>query len=458
MRVRSLAGRLAVLQQGLTLAVIVAFAGSSLWLTAHVLSQTQDRFLRETAVRMAHGYEDELRVLGTPEAAAETAVEEQETPGVHVEIADASGRLLARSRTVPGAHGASAATGTLTAAATSESGVRIRVTMSDTLSRASVAALGRSLVISAVPILILSLLLGRGIARRALSPLSAMADRAAGSSIERGVRSLGEPTGLEEIDRLAQSFERLLGRLADALRAERQLTADASHELRTPLTVLSGELEIASEQARGNPPLAAGLATALDQVRAMRELVEAILLLHRSGEAPRVGESEFEPVNLSDLVREAVVECRARYPGRDADVAVEAPDEALVLGHPVLLGSALRNLVDNALKFTDPREPVRVVVDGVDGASTVLVEDGGPGIAAAERDRVFDPFFRGAEARAGGSGFGLGLPLLRRVARAHGGDVTVGTSTLGGARFMLVLPALAGVAEASPPEPLPARC
>jgi signal transduction histidine kinase len=445
---RSLAGRLAALQQGMTLLVIVVFAGSALWLTGHVLRDEQMKIVSDAARQLARGYEEELEEQGNAAAAAASVIEDV-APGIRAEIVDPTGRVLARSASAAPAHVRSNGAApppsrpeTFAATARAASGVVIRVAMTDALERANLAALGRSLVISALPLLIASLLLGRWIARRALEPLSTMAARAAEIPVERGVRSLGRPTGLEEIDRLAQSFDRLLERLDDALRAERRLTADASHELRTPLTVLSGELEMLREQARRQESIETSLATASDQVRAMRELVEAILLLHHSGEAPRAGEGAFEPVNLADLAREVAAESRPRYQGRDRDLSLSAPDEVLVPGHPALLASALRNLVDNALKFTRAGEPVSIAVrDGAD-TSTVIVEDGGPGIPEREKDRIFDPFFRGAEARAGGSGFGLGLPILRRVARAHGGDVSVEVSPLGGARFVLELPSL----------------
>jgi prevent-host-death family protein len=112
-----------------------------------------------------------------------------------------------------------------------------------------------------------------------------------------------------------------------------------------------------------------------------------------------------------------------------------------VTGHAVLLASALRNLIGNALKFTGEGQPVRVTVRAANAASLVSVEDGGAGVRAEDREAIFDPFYRSPEARATQAGFGLGLPILRRVARAHGGDVTLSTSSLGGAWLELRVPA-----------------
>ena len=145
-------------------------------------------------------------------------------------------------------------------------------------------------------------------------------------------------------------------------------------------------------------------------------------------------------MNLCDLVRDGVAEMAARHPERARDVELCAPDEILVYGHPVLLAAALRNLLDNAFKFSMPGTPVRIAVAAREDVTTATVDDGGPGIPETERARVFDPFYRGAEARASRAGFGLGLPILRRVARSHGGDVAVSASPQGGARFELMLP------------------
>ena len=109
-------------------------------------------------------------------------------------------------------------------------------------------------------------------------------------------------------------------------------------------------------------------------------------------------------------------------------------------GNPALLSSAVRNLVDNAVKFTRASQVVRLAVNADPSGAYVIVEDAGQGILESERDLVFDPFYRGGEARAEEGGVGLGLPIMRRVVEAHGGSVTVGCSALGGARFELKLP------------------
>lgn len=312
--------------------------------------------------------------------------------------------------------------------------------MSDRARKATLAALARALLIVAVPLLLLAFALSRWTTRGALRPLEAMTQRAVDLSLEVGALTLGGSGGLTELERMRVAFDRLLDRLNQQLRSERQFASDASHELRTPLTVLSGEIELARAEAHLTPETRAGLARAAEQVRTMQELVEALMLLRRASEGSLLGRQAFEVVDLSDVVDAAKREGELRYPGRHDDIGAQVELDVVVSGHPVLLLAGVRNVLDNALKFTDVGTRVRLIVAQAGAWASLCVEDGGRGIDEADRERVFDPFFRGAEARAGSPGHGLGLPILRRIARVHGGDVTVERSSLGGARVTLKLP------------------
>ena len=456
---RSLLARLTLLQQLTTAVAILAFALASLGITAHVMRSERRAFVAATATRLAAGFQTELEDEPDTLVAAQSLVDDGFDVGLQVEVRDSTGHLMASSLTTAGQPGRKAPldrsplTERFVSHASGALGVQITVVGADPTREAGLSALGRSLLIAALPILALSLLLGRAIVARALRPLSSMAEQAAGVSVERNPRSLGTQSGLAEVDRLAASFDRLLERLDDALRAERRLTADASHELRTPLTVVAGELELLLEHATAGTPAALGLERVAAQVVDMRELVDAILILHRSRDIGASAAVGFEVLNLSDITREAFAEIRARYRGRDTDVKLAAADEVLVSGNAALLASAVRNLLDNALKFTREGDRVAIAVAGAGGKATVTVEDAGHGISDDERERIFDPFFRGAAARAGAGGFGLGLPILRRGARAHGGDVELTRSALGGARFVMRLPAYALEAATTPARP-----
>src|SRR5262249_47034672 len=175
--------------------------------------------------------------------------------------------------------------------------------------------------------------------------LSGMAAQAERASERGGMGPLGHAEDPAEVAVLAASFNRLLDRLGEMLRAEQAFSRDAAHELRTPLTVLSGELEY----ARTDPTLPerqqVPLTRASEQARAMTDPVEALLFLARANRIAETGTRTFGPANLADLAREAARELLERCPQRARDLVIEAEDEVLVSGHPVLLASALRNLL-----------------------------------------------------------------------------------------------------------------
>ena len=207
-----------------------------------------------------------------------------------------------------------------------------------------------------------------------------MAAEADAISASGAVRPLGRADDPGEVAVLAASFDRLVARLDEMVSAERHFAEDAAHELRTPLTVVSGEVEYALSDAALAERHRDGLTRAAAQIAAMSELVEALLFLRRAAAGRDDLGAEFAPVNLADLARDTARTLLAGLPQRAADVRVDAPDEVLVTGHAVLLASALRNLIGNALKFTDAGQPVRVTVRAANAASLVRVEDGGTGV------------------------------------------------------------------------------
>lgn len=437
---RSLESRLTLQQQGLAVLVIAAFAVSALWITRATLSREETQMLASTATRVAVSLDLEYIEEHDLGKAIETVLREEAVEGLRITIADSLGQTLATS---PAQRGAAARvhSGEIhLARAKAKCGAWVEVAMSDRLREASLTALARALLIAALPLLLITFAISRWTVRRALRPLQEMTERAGAISLDDGARSLGGAGGLEELERLRSAFDRLLDRLNDQLRAERQFASDASHELRTPLTVLSGEIELARAQGGLDSKTAGSLARGAEQVRTMRELVEALMLLRRASEGPLAVRQAFEPVDLSDVVDTARREVGARYPDRGEDIGAHADLDVVVAGHPVLLAAGVRNLLDNAIKFTSVGTRVRVTVAQDGRWASICVEDGGRGIDPSDHERIFDPFFRGTEARAGSTGFGLGLPLLRRVARVHGGDVIVERSPLGGARITLQLP------------------
>lgn len=433
----SLVFRLALLQQALAAALIVIFSASAIALSMFTLERQEGAFLSRTAADLGAALEREWGEDHDLGRAAQSVLQEVTPTGVQVEILDEQmQRVLSTAPLAP--RGEKAEMRSVRTHV--ELGAWIVVSISTGPRRKAIAGLSLVLFLVGLPLFVATAVLSRAIAQRMLRPLRRMAAEAQRAS-ERGVVTpLGRPADPSEVRQLAGAFNMLLSRLDHMLQSERHFTQDAAHELRTPLTVVSGEIEYALSRLAGTDSERIGLERAADQVRAMSELVEALLFLRRSDPVEPAAQTEFVPVNLSDLIRETATDLLRRASERAADLSIVADDEVLVTGHATLLTSAFRNLLGNALKFTLPGQAVRVSVHVQDGDGRFTVEDAGRGISPENRERVFDPFFRDAEARAGHEGFGLGLAILRRVVRAHGGEVEVGDSALGGARFEVRLP------------------
>jgi len=267
---------------------------------------------------------------------------------------------------------------------------------------------------------------------RALVPVDRI--RARVDAIDAGALDTRVPTtgSGDEVDRLAATMNRMLARVDDGVRARQRFVSDASHELRSPLATMRQFAELSRSHPDATTP--GELAdVVLGEGERMHGIVEGLLLLARLDEH---GAAAARPVDLDDLAHAEVERVRAL--GRVVDGS--AIRVAAVAGDARLLSRALRNLVDNAMRHASTRIALGSVVR--DGRSMVWVDDDGAGVAEGERDRIFERFVRLDEARArddGGSG--LGLAIVREVARAHGGDAWIADAPIGGARFVLELPA-----------------
>ncbi|MEV6803589.1 HAMP domain-containing sensor histidine kinase [Streptomyces sp. NPDC051132] len=223
--------------------------------------------------------------------------------------------------------------------------------------------------------------------------------------------------GLDEVGRLGRAFDRMLGRLAQSEEDQRRLVQDAGHELRTPLTSLRTNISLLRRIDELPPASREELVADLSQeARELTDLVNELVDL-------AAGQSDAEPpqrVDVADLAEDVVGLARRRT-GRD--VVLRAGGDTTVQGRPGLLQRAISNLVENAAKFDrDGTAPIEVCITGParPGTVRVAVRDRGPGIADGDLVRIFDRFYRAADARSL-PGSGLGLSIVREVAGAHGG-------------------------------------
>ena len=241
----------------------------------------------------------------------------------------------------------------------------------------------------------------------------------------------------DEVLPLVQELNLLFGRVKTAFDAQQHFVADAAHELRTPLAALKLQA-ISLERAESGEARAVAIGRLTAGIERSTRLVEQLLVLARQ-EASAAGGAVNEQVALADLARRAVADMAGAAQGKGIDVGMQRCDEVLVAGQPDGLMIMLRNLVDNAIKYTPAGG--RVDVDVLKGNQGVVlcVEDSGPGIPAEERERVFDRFYRIAGSGANGSG--LGLAIIKAIAERHGGTLVLGQSErLGGLRVEVRFP------------------
>jgi signal transduction histidine kinase len=275
--------------------------------------------------------------------------------------------------------------------------------------------------------LVAALIAGYLVAARTAAPLRRIATTAA--AVDAGDLSprLGpQPGAAVEVRTMAEAFDHMLDRLDLAFARQRRFVADASHELRTPLTAIRGQLEVLARlQEPGVEDVRRVEATAMTEIRRLERLVDDLLALARLDEG--VGPAA-RPVAVEPFLRELA----------------EAVPGVAELGHiaggtvridPDLIAQVVRNLLANARRHAGPSGRVLLSASGDRGRLTIAVDDDGPGIPVAERERVFERFQRDQAARDRASGgSGLGLAIARAIVIAHGGRIWIEDSTLGGAR------------------------
>jgi signal transduction histidine kinase len=272
---------------------------------------------------------------------------------------------------------------------------------------------------------------------RSLAPVEEIRAAADAVSAADLGRRVPEPDSDDEIARLAETMNRMLDRLEQSHDRQRRFVSDASHELRSPLATIREHAEV----ARGHPETTSTEAlagTVLAEALRLQRLVDDLLVLARADE-PGVA-LRRHPVDLDDVVLDEALRLRTTT-GLTVDAT--AVSAGAVSGDADALRRVVRNLVDNAARHAASH--VRLSLAELDGTVSFTVEDDGPGIPAAERDRVFERFVRldDARARTDADGSGLGLAIVAELVAAHDGTVAMTTSTLGGTRVEVTLPALA---------------
>jgi two-component system OmpR family sensor kinase len=282
--------------------------------------------------------------------------------------------------------------------------------------------------------LLLASLAGYALAAAALRPVESMRRRAAAITAATPGLRLPVPASGDEIARLAETLNAMLGRLEDSIEHERRFVADASHELRTPLALLKTELELALRRRRSHAELEAALRSAAEETERLTSLAEDLLLIAHSDQSGLPVRPER--VDVASLLRGTADRFAARADGEGRELRVLDGGDLAVLADPARIDQALGNLVENAFRYG--AGTIELAARERGSLVELHVADEGPGFPPGFAARAFDRFSRADEARSR-SGTGLGLAIVDVIARAHGGEAGTSDRSGGGADVWIAL-------------------
>ncbi|MBK9260005.1 MAG: HAMP domain-containing histidine kinase [Polyangiaceae bacterium] len=246
-----------------------------------------------------------------------------------------------------------------------------------------------------------------------------------------------DPTG-DEIADLRVALADAMERLRAARDAQERLIANAAHELRTPLGLMRTEMDLALRKERTADELREALAEARKEVVRLSELATRLLDLAALGKVTR----EVAAHDLVTLAREAVEACEAEAEARGVTIALALPTDAMAQLEAQTMRQAIDNVLSNAMTHAPAGSTIHVGIEGAGSVWRLSVRDEGPGVAAEDVERIFEPFYRGMKEKQG-QGAGLGLSIVREIMRRHGGTAYVVEADGQGATFVLEVPRLA---------------
>lgn len=302
----------------------------------------------------------------------------------------------------------------------------------------TLGTLGKTALLVLPVFVVLAAVCGYLLTRRAFAPVRQITQTAReigeGGDLSRRIGLTGRK---DEIHTLAAEFDAMFARLEQAFDREKQFTDDASHELRTPTAVILSQSEYALQNTHPQGETRAALESIHTQAARMAALLSQLLMLARADKGRQV--VQREPVDLSELV-EMVAETEAEQAeARNITVQTELEPGVMVQGDETLLMRLLINLTENAIRYGRPGGQVKLTLRRQDGEAVGTVEDDGIGIAPEDLDKIWQRFWQADPARSGG-GAGLGLSMVRWIAQAHGGRVTVQSEPGKGSIFTFFLP------------------
>ncbi len=281
---------------------------------------------------------------------------------------------------------------------------------------------------------------GYFLADRALSPVDQITYTAQGIDLQDLSKRIDYQGAMDEVGRLAQTFDQMLARLQDSFERERRFTSDAAHELRTPLTVLKGQIEVTLSRGRNAEEYENKLHELSAQVDRLIRLSNALLFLSRSHQ----NQIAFKPtsVNLTELLGVLIEQLQPFADERNLKVSAQFADDLFVRGDSDHLIRLFMNLLENALKYTPADGQIQVSAGKEAREIVVKIHNSGEGISSEHISHLFERFYRADSDRSSQTGgSGLGLAIAQEIVRLHGGGIQAHSEPGRGVTFTIRLPA-----------------
>lgn len=271
--------------------------------------------------------------------------------------------------------------------------------------------------------------------RRTLSPLAVLTEKVAATDMDAMAEknSLVLKEGAYEIVALSEAFQKTLDKIYDNYEKERLFSVNVAHELRTPLAVLRTRVDVFKKK-RGSmdPELAAFVESMEKNIRRLSDLVEEVLFLGRDG-AP-----EYRPVNVKAMAQELLLDLEEKAEAKNVALSLEG-DDMVIQTDDALLERALYNLIDNGIKYNRPGGSLSIVLSEKGEDALIAVADTGVGMSDEAKAKAFDLFYR-ADPSRNHDGYGVGLALVREIARRLGGKIHIKDNPPTGTIFKFILP------------------
>jgi heavy metal sensor kinase len=278
------------------------------------------------------------------------------------------------------------------------------------------------------------------LAGRSFAPIQRLAETARKIKAGDLHQRVPVPAVRDEVQYLAVTLNEMLDSLEQSFSRQRRFVADASHELRTPVAVIRNKAEVALLRSRSQDDYCAVLHTIHAETERLSHLISDLLALAREDEG--LVQLEREPVRLDLLVESVVANADGLARERGIHLSMHVPQPITLIGDEARLIQVIMNLLDNAIRYTEPFGQVQVSLQATSSEVHLVVRDTGVGIAPEHLPHIFERFYRAdpSRTRTGGSGTGLGLSIVAWIVRAHGGLVVVESQTGRGSCFTVTLP------------------